>query len=144
MINELKDSLVRKHMANFYGEPYTMADESKVPLVNYMDAQYYGPIQLGTPPQEFNVIFDTGSSNTWIPSKECYSFACLLHRRFDSSKSTTFAANRTSFAIRYGTGAVEGFISEDTMRIGDLAIEGQGFGEVTKEPGFVGKETVNA
>jgi len=101
-----------------------------------MDAQYYGPISLGTPQQHFTVVFDTGSANLWVPSSKCTSFACYLHRRYNSRQSETFENVGRPFSIRYGTGSVEGKISRDILSIGDLKIEGQEFGETIKEPGL--------
>ncbi|XP_040012821.1 napsin-A isoform X2 [Xiphias gladius] len=107
-------------------------------LTNFMDAQYYGMISIGTPPQNFTVLFDTGSSNLWIPSIHCsfYDLACWLHHRYNSKKSSTYVQNGTEFSIQYGRGSLFGFISEDTVTIAGLSVPGQQFGEAVKQPGI--------
>ena len=96
----------------------------------------FAEISIGTPPQSFKVILDTGSSNLWVPSSSCTSIACYLHTKFDSSSSSTFQKNGTDFEIRYGSGSVKGFVSQDSLTIGDLVLPKQDFAEVTEEPGL--------
>jgi len=107
-----------------------------VPLTNFMNAQYFAEISLGTPPQNFKVILDTGSSNLWIPSSKCTSIACFLHAKYDSGASSTYSANGTGLEIHYGSGSMEGFVSNDVFKIGDLSVNGMDFAEATKEPGL--------
>jgi len=106
-------------------------EESEV-IKDYANAQYYGTVKVGTPPQEFQVIFDTGSSNFWIPEKGCincgYIFIHGGKSKYDKKKSDSFKENGAPFDITYGSGQVSGKFETDTVTLaGDIAVEDQDF-----------------
>jgi len=108
------------------------------PVHNYQDAQYYIDITLGSDQQPFRVVPDTGSSNLWVPSKDCKwtQISCKLHHRYDHHSSKSYVANGTVFKIQYGSGAAQGYFSNDDLSIAGLNVKSQVFAEVTDEPGI--------
>jgi hypothetical protein len=115
-----------------------VGDGHEVVFTDYQNAQYYGPITIGTPPQTFNVIFDTGSSNLWVPSGSNWQ-PLNFHNKYKSTKSSSYVKNGTKFSIAYGSGALSGFISEDTVNLGGVDVPSTLFAEATSEPGLAFK-----
>ncbi|XP_071653146.1 lysosomal aspartic protease-like isoform X1 [Temnothorax longispinosus] len=108
-----------------------------VPLINYLNLQYYGVIEIGTPPQTFKILFDTGSSDLWVPSKNCNVSqpACWKHNKYDNTQSTTYVPEGVTFNVSYHNGIWKGVklygnLSNDNVTIGDLGVTSQIFGEV--------------
>ncbi|XP_044142810.1 gastricsin-like isoform X2 [Bufo gargarizans] len=118
--------------ASKYYNQFAIAYE---PLANYMDMSYYGEISIGTPPQNFLVLFDTGSSNLWVASTYCQSQACNNHPKFNPSQSSTYSSNNQQFSLQYGTGSLTGILGYDTVTIQNIAISQQEFGLSVNEPG---------
>uniref|UniRef100_A0A8C6VCJ9 pepsin A n=1 Tax=Naja naja TaxID=35670 RepID=A0A8C6VCJ9_NAJNA len=133
----LLDDFLKKHPYNlgtkyFPGLQNTFASE---PMQNYLDIEYTGTISIGTPPQQFTIIFDTGSANLWVPSVYCSSAACSDHRKFNPQQSSTFHATSRTLSITYGTGSMTGFLGYDTVQVGSIQVTNQIFGLSQTEPG---------
>ncbi|XP_038636710.1 cathepsin E-B-like [Scyliorhinus canicula] len=137
LLHHNSDTFPRKYNSCYPSEVLMIRDVGVTSehLSNYMDAQYYGEISIGTPPQTFTVVFDTGSSNLWVPSSYCVSEACQLHQRFQSFFSSSYSPRGNSFTIRYGTGQLMGVLGKDKVTIGNITVNGQEFGESVYEPG---------
>ena len=114
------------------------SNESALPEViisDVMNAQYFGEISIGSPEQKFKVVFDTGSSNLWVPSNSCWSIPCWLHKTYKSSASQTYGKNGTNLEIKYGSGGVKGFFSSETVTLAGVKAQNITFGEATSLSG---------
>jgi hypothetical protein len=103
---------------------------------------YSGVISVGRPvPQSFRVVFDTGSGHLVLPSVECGSEACLVHKQYNQSSSVTAVPINVDGStvlpgkkcdqvnIGFGTGKVKGEFVRDVVCLGDLQTE-----EEAKDP----------
>ncbi|XP_012585477.1 PREDICTED: oviduct-specific glycoprotein [Condylura cristata] len=104
------------------------------PITNYLNDFYFGEISIGTPPQNFLVLFDTGSSNLWVPSTYCQSQACFKHNRFNPGQSSTFRYDGQTYNLYYGSGSLSVVLGYDTVSVQNIIIRNQEFGLSESEP----------
>lgn len=97
-------------------------------------------LDAGTPPQRQQVVADTGSYDLVLASSLCTSTSCEGHDELDVDLSSTYEQQDIEWQITYGSGAVVGRESKDTIAlplaagtslsadsIGFLAMESNGF-----------------
>ncbi|CDO69168.1 hypothetical protein BN946_scf185042.g70 [Trametes cinnabarina] len=93
------------------------------------DSSYIGTVSIGTPPQPFKVVLDTGSSDLWVAVNDC--FSCGQTPTFDPTQSSTLQAVTSStgstqeVTIRYGSGSVQGTLAQDTVSMAGFTVNPQ-------------------
>mmetsp|Transcript_133729 Transcript_133729/g.285965 ORF Transcript_133729/g.285965 Transcript_133729/m.285965 type:complete len:506 (+) Transcript_133729:80-1597(+) len=91
-------------------------------------------IAVGTPPQQFKCLIDSGSSDLWVPSRKCQT--CSSENTFLAAASSTFRPEMQQTSqgnqpqtvqVNYGSGRIQGYAVRDTVRFGTVTIPGQSF-----------------
>jgi len=105
------------------------------------DVSYLGTVNIGTPPQSFQVVLDTGSADLWVVDETCGS--CLRSAlAYDGSQSSTMQATGQTAVISYGSGAVGGDINRDVVNMGNFTVERQIFMAANRlQPGLLSGQT---
>ncbi|KAF7720523.1 hypothetical protein EC973_007837 [Apophysomyces ossiformis] len=99
-----------------------------IPVVDYAnDLEYYGIVEVGTPPVSLRLDFDTGSSDLWFASTLCE--VCTGQNLFDPDKSSTYRKDGTPWLVEYGNendlNWALGIVGYDTVNLGGVAIKNQ-------------------
>jgi len=121
------------------GSPHRLANGAKKgltkraeePLTDFEEDLWFGSISVGTPAKTFTVDFDTGSSDTFLPSTSCDS-TCDGHTLWDPAGSSTAVNTGAPFSLAFGDGStVNGTVFTDTVTVAGLTATGQAVGAST-------------
>jgi len=123
-------------------------------LKDYGHMIFTAEIEIGTPGKVFAVVPDTGSSNTWVMSKDCmdcdeagcdpegysksdcaalqsgdWNAPChTFYERTSSDTQTPVMVEGTEtqkeFKIQYGSGATKGLVTQDRVNLGGFEVKG--------------------
>ncbi|KAG2143605.1 aspartic peptidase domain-containing protein [Suillus clintonianus] len=92
-----------------------------VSLTNYDADLWYGDIEVGTPPQTFTMLFDTGSSDLFLPSIQC-DVSCDGHTQYDPAASSSSKDTGQPFVLMSGSGETAGEEYVDDVFVGGYEV----------------------
>jgi len=102
---------------------------TSVPVTNEVDT-YIAAVGVGSPATTYNLIVDTGSSNTWVGAGTAY-------KETSTSKATGY-----NVEVTYGSGSFSGKEYTDTVTLGTLTITEQSIGVASTSEGFEGVDGI--
>ncbi|EIN12681.1 acid protease [Punctularia strigosozonata HHB-11173 SS5] len=86
---------------------------------DFVDTAYYTSVDVGTPPQTFTVVADTGSADFWLGAPGSLGMPVT----FDPTSSSTYKNLSTPIHITYGKGQFNGTLGTDTVSVAGLTVK---------------------
>jgi len=128
------NSTGRRHLIRLRRELYPIKRQG---VVIAHKASYYGSVHVGYPePQEFRVVFDTGSGHLVLPCIECETAICRTKGRYNATASASAQAINLDGAlvgaddaydeasIGFGTGQITGRFFREQVCLGTTVLPG--------------------
>lgn len=110
-----------RHLQNSDAGATSVTPLAVTPPRSPAPSSIYGKIYVGVPPQEFLVVYDTGSGNMFLPDRACQSTSCMTKHSYDKllSKAAKQVPNATSVpeevSLTVGHGSVVGHPTLDKV-----------------------------
>ncbi|KAJ3812930.1 acid protease [Lentinula aff. lateritia] len=127
-----------RNLANFIDLKNRKRATGADPLTDDEDGSLWqGAISVGTPPVDFTVDFDTGSSDLFLPGQNCGT-TCRGHTIFNTAASSSAVNQNSRASLAFGDGStVNAEIFKDTVAVAGLTATSQTVGAATQySPGF--------
>ncbi|EPT02915.1 hypothetical protein FOMPIDRAFT_1035599 [Fomitopsis schrenkii] len=102
-----------------------------IPATNLAYVQYTASIGVGSPPTYYNIVVDTGSSNTFVGTGKTY------------VKTSTSVPTGQEVNVTYGTGFFSGYEYLDQVTIApDIVLKNQSIGDALEYADFEGVDGI--
>ncbi|GAA5887285.1 hypothetical protein JCM6882_002475 [Rhodosporidiobolus microsporus] len=114
---------------NAFGEDPTKRNSRKRATMQLTEQDYAvwtGKVAVGTPAQNLDIYFDSGSSDFTVASTNCPTSSCGTKHRYDTSASSTSVTTSRTITTNFVDGtSSSGTLVEDTVTAGGLTATGQ-------------------
>ncbi|CEP06927.1 hypothetical protein [Parasitella parasitica] len=120
----------------YYQKRTSGSDFISASAIDLKNGMLGGVVQIGNPPQNVTMAFDTSTGFSWVRGTQCCSENCQGRIAFDPNNSTTIVSPNQNFTMDYGKGIVRTNIYTDTFRFAGLTVKNMPFGGAYDMEGF--------